>query len=635
MPVIGTAGHIDHGKTSLVKALTGQDTDRTGEEKVRGISIHLGFAYLELADGTGVGVVDVPGHERFIRNMLAGSHGIDAALFAVAADDGVMPQTEEHFDILHLLGIEQAVFVITKADLATPKRLEEVEQEIRVLARGSSLESAPVVSFSLPDHKGLHQIRREIAAALDRCQKFRSGRYFRLPVDRAFSMPGIGLIVTGTALGGSVKPQDRVRCLPVGELFRVRSVQVHDRFVETASAGERVALNLTGPEAKPIARGDVICQEEITMTSTRFDAFLEVRPKGGIGVRNHQRLKLHLGTAERMATLILLGECERLVPKQSGYCQIALSTPVLAIRGDRFIIRDETAQRTLGGGVVLHPCARRHKRAEADVSRKLKLLHLGERADLAEFFIDESEDFAVSAMLLRQFLDCPHQDLTGELRERNTIRGLSVEGETVYTVERKWVAIREQLVLILRVFHTAHPFAAGMNMEEIRGKLCFRIIPKVFRALIDTLEAAGIVIRDRNLLRLVEHRVRLGEHEATIAREIKAALTASPLAPPGLKEIESKVGIAGTRLMEIIHILEREGTIVRVSPTLCFLREAVERVKEDLQKRLPAGGEITPTMFRDFFGTSRKYSIPILEYLDREGTTVRIGGTRKIRTRPG
>jgi len=629
--VIGTAGHIDHGKTTLVKALTGQDTDRTREEKERGISIHLGFAHLDLSDGTRVGVVDVPGHERFIRNMLAGAHGIDLALFTVAADDGVMPQTEEHLDILHLLGIQRAIFVLTKADLVAESRLRDVEEEIQILTSGTSLEDSPVIPFSFVTGRGLEQIRDQISQILQRCGELHSTGYFRLPVDRVFSMQGHGLIVTGTALSGVVKVDDRVRCLPGGKAFRVRSVHVHDQPVEIATAGQRIALNLTGQERPSIGRGHVICHEKITLTSDRFDAFLETRPMATAGIKSHQRVRVHLGTAERLAKLILLGAEEKVGPKQSTYCQIVLNEPLLALRGDRFIIRDETAQRTLGGGVVLHPWAKKHKRSEPDLRQKLELLHSGDVASLIEFFLSESDDFAVSTPSLRQFLNRTEEDLQDDLQPIDTIRVFSFEGERLYATEKKRRHLETQLLETLRGFHASHPLAPGMDMEGLREKLCYRVVPKVFRGLVEQLEIAKAVMRDGNLLRLPEHKVRLRDEEKIVVERIQALLGKSPLAPPDVKQVETETGIPRARLMGVIRVMEREKTVIRVGTDMYFLRDSIERVTEVLQKYLSENEQITPAVFRELFGTTRKYTIPLLEYFDREGITVRIGDARRLK----
>ncbi len=380
--IIGTAGHIDHGKTSLIKALTGTDTDRLKEEKERGISIDLGFAHLDLPDGTSAGIVDVPGHERFIKNMLAGAHGIDLVLFTVAADDGVMPQTEEHLDIVHLLGIKLALFVITKADLVSAARIADIEEEIDILTLGTTLENSPKIAVSSVTGQGIPELKERIAEILKSHAKTAPNGYFRLPVDRAFVLQGHGVVVTGTALSGEVKVGEQVRCLPGDHLFRVRSLQVHGKSVDAAVWGQRVAINLTGPERASIERGQVICHEKLALTSDRFDAFLEVRPAAAKGIKNHQRVRIHLGTAERLGKIVVLGNAEKIEPKQSAYCQVMLNEPLLVLRGDHFIVRDETARRTLAGGRVINPWAKRHKRGDRELSNRLEALHRGDIATL-------------------------------------------------------------------------------------------------------------------------------------------------------------------------------------------------------------------------------------------------------------
>jgi selenocysteine-specific elongation factor len=628
--IVGTAGHIDHGKTSLIKALTGQDTDRLKEEKERGISIDLGFAHLDLPDGTRAGVVDVPGHERFIRNMLAGAHGLDLVLFTVAADDGVMPQTEEHLDIVHLLGIDCAIFVITKIDLASPARIAEVEEEIQILAAGTSLEGSPVVAFSFVTGQGLDELRAQIAQALGSRQKPSPLGYFRLPVDRVFVLQGHGLVVTGTAQSGEVRMGDRVRCLPGDQLFRVRSLQVHNQAVPTATWGQRVALNLSGPETPSIERGDVICHEQLTLQSSRFDATLDVRPAAGAGIKNHQRVRIHLGTAERLARLILLGK-EIARPKDLAFCQLLLSEPLLALRGDRFIVRDETAQRTLGGGVVLHPWPRTHRRREAGLQEKWKTLQSDDLAAVVELFLAERLDFAVPIAPLYQFLNRREQEARELLPGIPGIRIVNLEGEQVYTTAQKWTTLKDQLLAALADFHAAHPLAPGRDLEELRDKLPGRLPPKLFRAFVEQLEREKAVVRDASLLRLPGHTVTLRDDEQRLADRIKSLLAASPLTPPDLPQLEREAGVGRAKLTEVLRVLERERSVVRVAADLYFLPESLDTVKRSLQAEYAEKGDFTPGMFRDRFGTSRKYTIPLLEYLDREGITIRVGDVRRMK----
>jgi selenocysteine-specific elongation factor len=630
--IIGTAGHIDHGKTSLIKALTGQDTDRLKEEKERGISIDLGFAHLDLPDGTQAGIVDVPGHERFIRNMLAGAHGIDLVLFTVAADDGVMPQTEEHLDILHLLGVKLAIFLITKADLVPVSRLQEVEEEIKILTAGTSLEDSPIILFSAVTGQGLAELREEIVRRLQGASKPPPKGYFRLPVDRAFVLQGHGVVVTGTALSGEVKSGNRVRCLPGDQTFRVRSLQVHNRSVDSAGWGQRVAVNLSGLEKGSLERGHVICHEKLTLTTDRLDARVEVRPAATKGIKNHQRVRIHLGTAERLAKLILLARKEKLEPKESAFCQLTLTEPLLALRGDHFIVRDETAQRTLGGGIVIHPWPEKHKRGDPELESKLAALHGDDVVRLIEFFFEENDDFAAPIEPLYQFLNLTEDETRAWLERATAVLSFSAEGEKLYTTARKWQNLKQKIVQVLQDFHASHALAAGMDMEELRVKLPYSISTRLFRVLVEIIGSEKIAVRQGSLLSLPGHRIQLRDEEKTLIERIKKLLGSNPLAPPDLKQLEKESGLERGKFAEVIRMMERERSIVRVTTDLYFLPDCVDKVKGVLYKYLSENGEITAATFRDLLGSSRKYTIALLEYFDREGITVRVGDARRLRS---
>ena len=632
--IIGTAGHIDHGKTSLIKALTGTDTDRLKEEKERGISIDLGFAHLDLPDGTSAGIVDVPGHERFIKNMLAGAHGIDLVLFTVAADDGVMPQTEEHFDIVHLLGVEMAIFVITKADLVTESRIHEVEEEIDILTLGTNLESSPKLAVSSITGQGLEELKQLISTTLKSSTQTVPSGYFRLPVDRAFVLQGHGVVVTGTALSGAVALGEQVRCLPGNSLFRVRSLQVHGKSVDRAGWGQRVAMNLTGPERASIERGQVICHEKLSLTSDRFDAFLEVRPAAGKGIKNHQRLRIHMGAAERLAKIILLGGKEKLDAKASAYCQITLNEPLLVMRGDHFVARDETAQRTLGGGIVIHPRAHRHRKNEPELLSRLETLHKGNLAQVVETFLAEDAAFALPIESIYQFINVREEEARAKIEGLDTLRALNAEGDTLYTTEEKWNQLREQMLRLLKAFHSTHALVPGMDMEELRGKLRWELAPKAFRAVIELFLGEKIIGREENLLRLATHRVQLGGQEKVLMDKIKQILGIQPLAPPDLKELEKQAGVSRQRLTEVIRLLERDGSVVRVTTDMYFLASSIEQLRATLKNYLTDKGEMTAASFRDLINSSRKYTIPLLEYFDRDGLTIRIGDVRRLKSSP-
>ncbi len=629
--IIGTAGHIDHGKTSLIKALTGADTDRLKEEKERGISIDLGFAHLPLPDGGEAGIVDVPGHERFIRNMLAGAHGIDLVLFTVAADDGVMPQTEEHLDIVHLLGVRTALFVITKVDLVSEARVREVEEEIEILTFETALEGSPVVHFSAVSGQGLEAVRGGIHGLLERIDRPAPSGFFRLPVDRVFVLQGHGVIVTGTALAGEVRTGDHVHAVPGGQKFRVRSIQVHGQSVEAAGWGQRVALNLTGQERGALERGHMICHEELTLASARFDAHLEVRPAAAKGIKNHQRVRIHLGTAERMGKLVFLGDVEKVEPKETVYCQVLLTEPLLVMRGDHFIVRDETAQKTLGGGEVVDPRARRHRRREEDVEQRLHTLHQGDTPDMIRSFLEGDASLATGLDAIGQFLNLKRDETRVSLERTEGLRAFDSERERVYTTEEKWNRFRERLRAALEEFHRGHPLAPGMDLEEVRARLAGGVSARLFRDLADLLAGEGVCVREGNHLRLPGHRVEMGAREKSLSVEIAAALGRNPLAPPYLKEMEKALGVERPKLNEVIRLMERQGEVVRVTTELYYLKDSIDRIKADLYSYFETHEEMSAATFRDILQSSRKYTIPVLEHFDRTGVTMRVGDVRKLK----
>jgi selenocysteine-specific elongation factor len=629
--VIGTAGHIDHGKTSLVKALTGIDTDRLKEEKERGISIDLGFAHLDLPDGTRVGIVDVPGHERFIRNMLAGAHGIDVALFTVAADDGVMPQTQEHFDIVRLLGIERGIFAITKSDRVSASRVADVEEEIRILAAGTPFEQSPVMPVSSVTGRGLDALRTGIASIVATIARAAPDGYFRMPIDRVFTLQGHGLIVTGTALAGEVAIGDRLCGLPGGQTFRVRSVQVHSQPVARASWGQRVALNLTAHEKPALMRGSVLSDERLALTTLRFDAFVEgCLADTAASLRNHQRVRLHLGTAERAAKIVRLGDRGRTGSRETSFCQVALLEPVSAMRGDRFVIRDETASHTLGGGVVLHPLASVHRRRDTAVLDALATYRDGAPEAVVERFVDDHEDFAATLAEIGRFLNRTTERTLGIISAATGLHAVPAEGEQIYTTSRKWRAFKDTLIEQLQAFHRDRPLAPGQDMERLRDRLPWPMPARIFRACVSTLEQERVLAHEGALLRLAGHVVSLRDVDQELAERIMALLRAAPLTPPDVREIEQRLS-DHANVRTIIRVLERRGAIVRVTSELYFLAGTLAELQHSLQQALASDDVLTPALFRDRFGTSRKYAIPLLEYLDREGITQRTGDIRRLK----
>ena len=630
--IIGTAGHIDHGKTSLIKALTGLETDRLKEEKERGISIDLGFAYLDLPDGERAGIIDVPGHERFIRNMLAGAHGIDLVLFTVAADDGVMPQSEEHLDFLHLLGVKKGIFAITKADLVDPARLAEVQEEIEILTLDTTLEGAPIIPVSAVTGLGLDQLRQEIATQLLAYERPSLPGYFRLPVDRAFVMKGHGVVVTGTAIAGTLTEGETIRLLPGGEETRVRSIQVHGQSVPSANWGQRVALNLAGLEKSTIARGQVVCHPKVTLTTQRFDAFIEIRPGAGREIENHERVRVHVGTAEVIGKVIILDGREVLPPRSSAFCQIVLEEPVVALRGDRFILRNQTAQGTLGGGEVVYPFAQRHRRSEAGLHERLAELRAADGLQACRVYLEMHGDFAVPLEEMYQGINGREEEVAALLAHNADI--LSFPDRThpeAYSVAAKWQRLTAAVREILTAFHQNMPLARGMEMESLRSQLPFTFSPKIFRAVTERLMTEGVVIREESTLRLPTHSVKLTEDEQGAAARLERLLQEGGCAPPEVKELEEKLRTPRKHLLDLLNVLETRGKVVKVTTDLYCSSAALEKAKTALTDYLVAHGEVSAAVFRDLLGISRKTAIPLLEYFDRAGLTLRVGDVRKLR----
>ena len=628
--IIGTAGHIDHGKTSLIRALTGQETDRLKEEKERGISIDLGFAFFEAPGGERAGIVDVPGHERFVRNMLAGAHGMDLVLFTVAADDGVMPQTEEHLDILHLLGVRRGVFVITKSDLVDASRVAAVREEIEVLTLDTTLEGAPIVPVSTLTGEGLPALRAAIGALLAAPPGPAPPGYFRLPVDRAFVIRGHGVVVTGTAIAGAVEQGATVRVLPGDETARVRSLEVHGVPLPRAEHGQRVAMNLVGVERTDLGRGHVVCDPRLVRLTERFDAHVEIRPAAGRPLASHTRVRLHIGTAEVMAKLVILGDGP-LAPRTSGWAQLVLTEPVLAMRGDRFILRDETARRTLGGGMVVHPFADRHRRREGYLGERLGTLRDGAPPAAARAFLELIPDFACDRATVAQALNLRDDEVAAVAGAPGILPVPDAGAPEAFTTTAKWQRLEEDSGAMVAEAHRTHPLVPGVEMESLRTRLSFEVPPRVFRWCIDRLVSAGRLVREDSLVRAPEHHVALGAGGRELGGRLERLLGEARFTPPDLRQLEEALGVSRREILEVLAVLEAEGKIVRVAPDLYYARAAADECVERVRTHCRAHGEITAATFRDLIGASRKFAIAFLDWCDRTGVTVRVGDLRKLR----
>ncbi len=633
--ILGTAGHIDHGKTALVKALTGIETDRLKEERERGISIDLGFAHFDTGDSE-AGVVDVPGHERFIRNMLAGAHGIDLVLLVVAADDGVMPQTEEHLDILHLLGARRGVVAMTKVDLVDAARRQAVREEIEILLAGTNLEGAPVVEVSPVTGEGIDILRDAIRGALRDYQRPPPAGAFRLPVDRAFVMRGHGLVVTGTATAGRVHSGAALRVLPGGTEVRVRAIQVHGRAVDEASYGQRVALNLGGVDQHTIRRGQIVCDPVLERVTARFDAWVELRPAARRPLASHAPVRVYLGTAEALGRIVWLDGRDALAPKESAFAQLVLRAPIAGFGGDRFILREATARATIGGGIILYPFAARAQRNPNPALAQLAALR-DASTPLARLrvLLEMDSAFAVAPEALAAAANLSADAVGAALANEAGLRPLPDAAHAeAYTTAAKWERLCAGVREALAAHHAAEPRQRGMEMESLRSQLAADLPPKVFRAVVEQLARERLLVREDSVVRLPNHSGGLSAAETALGERVAARLLEGALTPPDLKQLAEELHTAPARLTAILAELERAGRVARADSDLYFAAAAVERAREIIRTHAKAhDGEITAATLRDLIGASRKFSIALLNYFDRTGFTLRLGDVRKLRER--
>ncbi len=616
--IAGTAGHIDHGKSALVRALTGQETDRLKEEKRRGISIDIGFAHLELP-GVRLGFVDVPGHERFVKNMLAGASGIDLVLLVIAADESIKPQTREHFDICRLLGIRAGAIVITKADLVDPDLIELVKLEAEDLVRGSFLEGAPVCAVSSLTGAGLEQLKSVLADLAARTPEKDASRDFRLPVDRSFSMKGFGTVVTGTLQTGTVRIDDELEAHPGGVRCRVRGIQVHGKAADRARAGERTALNLAGVEAADLRRGMVLAPAGLFQPSQVFDARLRLL-ESAPPVKHRAPVHIHLGAAEMEGEVRMLGSLSPLEPGQSGYVRIRLREPALVLPGDRFIVRKFSPVITIGGGDVLDAWPpQRLRRAQA--ADRLRILESGTATEKLDLLIRESR-YGMSIDTVRSRTGW----LEGEIAAAARDAGFVAAPEHRWLLSRTWCdSAAAQITAAVREFHRQQPLQPGAKKEELRS----RYLPDSPPFLLETLLArCGELTVEGDLVRLRSHRVALREDEEKAAASMEALFRDAGLAVPATAEVLARSGVDPARARTLLQMLLKQRRLVRVGEELVYHQTAIAKLRELLAAR--KGQRFGVPEFKDWTGISRKYAIPLLEFLDRERVTRRDGEQRVV-----
>ena len=635
--VVGTAGHIDHGKSALVEALTGTNPDRLEEEKRRGITIDLGFAHLDLGDGLRVAFVDVPGHERFVKNMLAGVGGIDLVLLVVAADESIKPQTREHFQICSLLGIHKGLVAITKIDLVDRDMVDLVALEIHELVRGSFLEGAPVLPVSARTGDGLDQLKTELRRSSLEMRPRPVDRPFRLPIDRAFVMKGFGAVVTGTLIAGKIRKEEEVEIFPLGRRARVRGIEVHNQPAAEAVAGQRTALNLVGIEARELARGMVLAPPGLFEATARLDSTLTLLSSVR-ALKNRARVHFHCWTAETVAEVVLLNTRE-LGPGERAYAQLRLAEPGFFLPGDRFIIRQFSPLLTLGGGTVLHNLPGKHSALDGGLSRALAAFEEGGPDARLEILIEQFGETPPLALVARTGWELSEVLRVAKRLENEKRMIILGSPPSVFVHPEHFKSLAEVVVAQLEQFHKSAPLAQGISKEDLRGKAAAQGAraeppappsPLLFGALLDSLARQGQVDVEGEVVRLKGREVRLSAEEARAKDEINRAFERAGLAVPSAREVIESLRIDRGRAEKLLQILLKEKGLVRVAEDLIFHQSSLAKLRELLARRKAQSNQLNVATFKDLTGLSRKYAIPLLEYLDRERVTRRLGDERII-----
>lgn len=629
MRVFGTAGHVDHGKSTLVEALTGIDPDRLQEEKDRQMTIDLGFAWMTLPDGEPIGIVDVPGHRDFIENMLAGVGGIDAVLFVIAADEGVMPQTREHLAILDLLEVSQGVVVLTKIDLVEDASwIELVREEITALLESSSIKGAPLVEVSARTGQGIDRLVEAISQAVDETAPSEDIGKPRLPIDRAFTISGFGTVVTGTLTDGSFEVGQEVEVLPQGMRGRVRGLQTHQHKIEQAVTGSRVAANLSGIDTKEVRRGDVVTLPG-TYEPTRFlDVHFKHLHESPRPLRHNQYVKLFLGAAQRVVRVRVLG-VEKIAPGEEGWIQLVCETPVVAVHGDRFIVRQPSPSATLGGGRVVDPHpSRRHKRRDQTVLDRLSRLYEGKPEQRLLQTIRSLGPGPLDKIVLHSGLQLEiAKEAIRDLKASDAIVGLE-DGDltpksSLFVVDQEtWGEIVGQLTSILAKYHSENPLRMGIPREELKSRTRFEA--RSFNAILNYALSQGVLVAQNAVFHSPAHQITLTQTQQSKVDKLLQAFRQSPYSPPSVKESLAVVGD------DLFGYLLEIGQLHRLSPEVVLDAKSYEEMVMGVKEELEARGTLTVAQVRDRFETSRKYALALMEHLDEIGVTVREGDERRL-----
>ena len=626
--IVGTAGHIDHGKTTLIKALTGRNTDRWEEEQRRGITIDLGFTYFDLKNGDRVGIIDVPGHEKFINNMVAGVVGMDLVLLVVAADEGIMPQTREHMAILGLLGIKKSILVINKCDLVDEEWLELVEEELQEELVGSFLEGAPGVKVSAATGQGLDDLTDTIQQLMsDEVVAKDTQTIPRLPIDRAFTLSGFGTIITGTLISGTITREDVLEMYPIGKECKIRNIQVHGQNQDKCYAGQRVAINLSNVKKKEIRRGCVLAPKNSMKNTDLLDVKLKVLEDSMRILTNHERLHLYTGTSEILCRAVLLDK-EQIGPGEEGLVQLRLEEEIAVKRGDRFVVRFYSPMETIGGGIVLEPNPVRKKRFDAQAIEELKKKESGSLGDVMELQIKEHGDTMITLAELAKVMAHSVDELKEyleELEESGTIFVFQMKKDTYLWHRDSEFAVRQKIEETLQKYHSEHPYRYGMKKAEIHNTFLKKIKPNIFDAYIERMTGENVYGRREEYLSLPGYEVPKDAMYLQTEKLIEDTFEKAGYDFVRFSEIDFGK-IPRQTAEDVVLMMIDEGKVLRINEEMFTMKHLMDEAKEKIQNHLKEENLITIAQVRDMFSTSRKSAKPILEYMDSIKVTKKTGG---------
>jgi len=630
--VLGTAGHIDHGKTTLIKALTGVDCDRLKEEKERGITIELGFTSMALPGGSEISIVDVPGHEKFVHHMVAGATGLDLVALVIAADEGIMPQTREHLDICKLLRVKKGLVALTKIDLVEKDWLDLVQEEVQEFVKGTFLEGAAIVPLSSTTGEGLPAFLAEVDRLAQEVEERSPEGLFRLPIDRVFTIKGFGTVVTGTIISGTASIGDALEVLPGGLEAKVRGIQAHGKPVESATAGLRAGINLQGLDTEDIDRGNVLVLSQTLKPTAVLDVVFQLLSSAPKPLKNRTRIRLHVGTAEVLGRVIPLGR-EEVKPGEEAFMQIRLEKPIVALAGDHFVIRSYSPLLTIGGGEVLDAFPSRHKRLSQQVKEEMEILEKGSDDERIRIRLLKAGPAGLSwpdLMMRTNMLPAKLKSRVESLVGTGGI--LRYNGDRLRYLHPQVMADLKRFCLdYLKEFHHKNPLQPGAMKEELKSKLPPHADSRLFNHLLSALSGEKKIILEKEMVRLSAHTISLKEEEKDLRKKMVLLYAQGKLQPPLVKEVAADLAVSESDLKPVLQLLVKEGTLIKVKEDLYFHQQAMQEMEAKLTQFLQQNKEMTPTQFKEISQVSRKFAIPLMEHFDAKKLTMRIGDKRVLR----